>query len=168
MYVLANRDLELSCDQRVMDLLGGRKKAAYALTLINMEEARSGYFSPYSHFSKLAIEERIEAIMKYKKASVLALALAAALVIGATTAFAASANPVSNEQRDRRLNAEPIIDEGTLMSYVNPDDGKTYYSFDGGKTFEAMTDDEFERRFPTPNVEWWTYENTPHGWSRRR
>lgn len=26
MYVLANRDLELSCDQRVMDLLGGRKK----------------------------------------------------------------------------------------------------------------------------------------------
>lgn len=158
LYVLTNRDLELSCDQRVMDLLGGRKKAAYALTLINMEEARSGYVSPYSHFSKLAIEERIEAIMKYKKASVLALALAAALVIGATTAFAASVNPVSNEQRDRRLNAEPIIDEGTLMSYVNPDDGKTYYSFDGGKTFEALTDEEFERRFPTPNVEWWTYE----------
>ena len=23
---------------------------------------------------------------------------------------------------------------------------------------EAMTDEEFERRFPTPNVEWWTYE----------
>ena len=132
LYVLANRDLELSCDQRVMDLLGGRKKAAYALTLINMEETRSGYFSPYSHFSKLAIEERIEAIMKYKKASVLALGLAAALVVGATTAFAASVSPVSNEQRDRQLNAEPIIDEGTLMSYVNPDDGKTYYSFDGG------------------------------------
>ncbi len=158
LYVLANRDLELSCDQRVMDHLGGRKKAAYALTLINMEETRSGYFSPYSHFSKLAIEERIEAIMKYKKASVLALGLAAALVIGATTAFAASASPVSNEQRDRRLNAESVIDEGTLMSYVNPDDGKTYYSFDGGKTFEPLTDEEFQRRFPTPNVEWWTYE----------
>ena len=158
MYVLANRDLELSCDQRVMDLLGGRKKAAYALTLINMEEARSGYFSPYSHFSKLAIEERIEAIMKYKKASVLALALAAALVIGATTAFAASAAPSSQEDLDRKLNAETTVDEGTLMSYVDPKDGKTYYSFDGGKTFEAMTDEEFERRFPTPNVEWWTYE----------
>lgn len=62
-----------------------------ALTLINMEEARS--FSPYNHFSKLAIEERIEAIMKYKKASVLAVALAIALVVGATTAFAASAQP---------------------------------------------------------------------------
>ncbi len=91
MFVLANRDLELSCDQRVMDILGGGERASYALTLISMEEARSGYFSPCSHFSKLAIEERIEAIMKYKKASILAVALAAALVAGATTAFAASA-----------------------------------------------------------------------------
>ncbi len=155
MYVLANRDLELSCDEWVMDTLGGRKKASYALTLINMEETRSRCFSPYSHFSKLAIEERIEAI---KKASVLALGLAVALVAGATTAFAASAAPSSQEDLDRKLNAETTVDEGTLMSYVDPKDGKTYYSFDGGKTFEAMTDEEFERRFPTPNVEWWTYE----------
>ena len=158
MYVLANRDLELSCDERVMDTLGGREKASYALTLINMEEARSRCFSPYNHFSKLAIEERIEAIMKYKKASVLALALAVALVVSATTAFAASAAPSSREDLDRKMNAETTVDEGTLMSYVDPKDGKTYYSFDGGKTFEAMTDEEFERRFPTSNVEWWTYE----------
>ena len=158
MYVLANRDLELSCDEWVMDTLGGREKASYALTLINMEETRSRCFSLYNHFSKLAIEERIEAIMKYKKASVLALGLAVALVAGATTAFAASAAPSSQEDLDRKLNAETTVDEGTLMSYVDPKDGKTYYSFDGGKTFEAMTDEEFERRFPTPNVEWWTYE----------
>ncbi len=158
MYVLANRDLELSCDEWVMDTLGGREKASYALTLINMEETRSRCFSPYNHFSKLAIEERIEAIMKYKKASVLVLGLAVALVAGATTAFAASAAPSSQEDLDRKLNAETTVDEGTLMSYVDPKDGETYYSFDGGKTFEAMTDEEFERRFPTPNVEWWTYE----------
>ena len=158
MYLLANRDLELSCDERVMDTLGGREKASYALTLINMEETRSRCFSLYNHFSKLAIEERIEAIMKYKKASVLALALAVALVVSATTAFAASAAPSSREDLDRKLNAETTADEGTLMSYVDPKDGKTYYSFDGGKTFEPLTDEEFERRFPTPNVEWWTYE----------
>ena len=158
MYVLANRDLELSCDEWVMDTLGGREKASYALTLINMEETRSRCFSLYNHFSKLAIEERIEAIMKYKKASVLALALAVALVVSATTAFAASAAPSSREDLDRKLNAETTVDEGTLMSYVDPKDGKTYYSFDGGKTFEPLTDEEFERRFPAPNVEWWTYE----------
>lgn len=97
MYLLANRDLELSCDERVMDTLGGREKAPYALTLINMEETRSRGLSLYNHFGKLAIEERIEAIMKYKKASVLAAALAAVLVVGATTAFASSADSAERD-----------------------------------------------------------------------
>lgn len=63
------------------------------------------------------------------------------------------------ELADRHMNAiEPESAENTLMSYVDPSDGKTYYSFDGGKTFEPMTDAEFEARFPTPDVEWWTYD----------
>ena len=44
-----------------------------------------------SHFGKNAITERIEAIMKFKKASILACTLALALIAGATTAFAATA-----------------------------------------------------------------------------
>ena len=160
MYVLANRDLELSCDERVMDTLGGREKASYALTLLNMEETRSRCGSLYNHFSKLAIEERIEAIMKYKKASVLTMALAVALVFGTTIAFAASAQadgtPAPSGQ-DGTLRGY-IESDNTLMSYVNPKDGKTYYSFDDGKTFEPLTDEEFARRFPMPKVEWWTYE----------
>lgn len=159
MYVLANRDLELSCDERVMDTLGGREKASYALTLINMEETRSRCFSPYNHFSKLAIEERIEAIMKYKKASILALALAVALVVGATTAFAASAQPdTAPDGGASFLGAGTLIDDSTLSSYTNPKDGKNYYSWDGGKTWEPLTDEEFRQRSPLADVEWWTYE----------
>lgn len=159
MYVLANRDLELSCDERVMDVLGGREKASYALTLINMEETRSRCFSPYNHFSKLAIEERIEAIMKYKKASVLALALAVALVVGATTAFAASVQPdTAPDGGASFLGAGTLINDSTLSSYTNPKDGKNYYSWDGGKTWEPLTDEEFRQRSPLADVEWWTYE----------
>ncbi len=159
MYVLANRDLELSCDEWVMDTLGGREKASYALTLVNMEETRSQCFSPYNHFSKLAIEERIEAIMKYKKASVLALALAVALVVGATTAFAASAQSDTAPDRGASfLGAGTLMDDSTLSSYVNPKDGKTYYSWDGGKTWEPLTDEKFRQRSPLADVEWWTYE----------
>ena len=159
MYVLANRDLELSCDERVMDVLGGREKASYALTLINMEETRSRCCSPCNHFSKLAIEERIEAIMKYKKASVLALALAVALVVGATTAFAASAQPdTAPDGGADFLGAGTLMDDSTLSSYTDPKDGKNYYSWDGGKTWEPLTDEELRQRSPLANVEWWTYE----------
>lgn len=161
LYILANRDLELSCDEAVLNTLSGREKASYALTLINMEETRSRGFSLYSHFSKLAIEERIEAIMKYKKRTFLAALLAAALVLGATTAFATSVETdkaLSPGGQNSRLNVEKIESESTILSYVNPNDGRTYYSWDGGKTFEPMTDEEYEQRFQQRNVQWWSYE----------
>ena len=42
MYVLANRDIELSCDEAVVRLFGESAKMAYARALISMEETRSG------------------------------------------------------------------------------------------------------------------------------
>ena len=90
MYVLANRDIELSCDAWVIRMMGAKNRSSYALMLINMEERRNGMSALYSHFGKTAISERIEAIMKFKKTSILACAFALVLVVGATTAFATS------------------------------------------------------------------------------
>lgn len=90
MYVLANRDMELSCDAWVIRMLGEKNRSSYALMLIKMEERRSGMSALCSHLGKNAISERIEAIMKFKKTSILACAFALVLVVGATTAFATS------------------------------------------------------------------------------
>ena len=90
MYVLANRDIELSCDAWVIRMMGAKNRSSYALMLIKMEEQRSGMSALCSHFGKNAISERIEAIMKFKKTSILACAFALVLVVGATTAFATS------------------------------------------------------------------------------
>ena len=90
MYVLANRDIELSCDAWVIRMMGEKKRSSYALMLIKIEERRNGMSALCSHFGKNAISERIEAIMKFKKTSILACAFALVLVVGATTAFATS------------------------------------------------------------------------------
>ena len=90
MYVLANRDMELSCDAWVIRMMGAKNRSSYALMLIKMEERRNGMSALCSHFGKNAISERIEAIMKFKKTSILACAFALVLVVGATTAFATS------------------------------------------------------------------------------
>ena len=260
MYVLANRDLELSCDETVLRRFGGDVRAAYARVLIRMEAARGGFAPLCNHFGKNAIEERITAIMKTKRITIVSLGLAALLVAGTVTVFATSAKRgtsgtpvkasgafaeenaafagsggtavesgvplqpdteytaagISSEGRlwyyagqpvamiyddndsiymdeeaagggylhvrrdsagvisgvdvltkeqfrelaDQRMNAasDTTYEESTLMSYVDPADGRTYYSFDGGKTFEPLTDAEFEARFPTPDVVWWTYD----------
>ena len=260
MYVLANRDLELSCDETVLRRFGGDVRAAYARVLIRMEAARGGFAPLCNHFGKNAIEERITAIMKTKRITIVSLGLAALLVAGTVTVFATSAKrgtsgtpvkasgafaeenaafagsggtavesgvplqpdteytaagisskgrlwyyagqPVAmiyddndsiymdeeaagggylhvrrdsagvisgvdvltkeqfRELADQRMNAasDTTHEESTLMSYVDPADGRTYYSFDGGKTFEPLTDAEFEARFPTPDAVWWTYD----------
>ena len=58
MYVLANRDMELSCDAWVIRMMGAKNRSSYALMLIKMEERRSGMSALYSHFGKNAISER--------------------------------------------------------------------------------------------------------------
>lgn len=90
MYALANRDIELSCDEKVVRTFGETIKSAYALALIGMEEKKSGLTPLCNSFSKNAIEERIEAIMKIKKRSAFCIAGAICLVVGMTTVFATS------------------------------------------------------------------------------
>lgn len=91
MYILANRDIELSCDEAVVRLFGREARAAYARTLIRMEEDRSRRAILFSHFSKNAIEERIVSIMKTRKTSLPSALLAAALIVCVAGGFATSA-----------------------------------------------------------------------------
>ena len=119
MYILANRDIELSCDEAVVRLFGENTKAAYARTLISMEETRSGFAPLCSNFSKNAIEERITAIMKYKKTSIFSLVLALSLIFGATTAFATSAQ----QEPDYRMTDE----EGAWADNSNHRDAGSWF-----------------------------------------
>ena len=112
MYVLANRDIELSCDEAVIRKFGERTKSAYAMALIRMEEARNGLTPLCNNFSKNAIEERIIAIMKIKKTSLVALIVATVLVVGVTTAFATSAKADSNYVSDT------VMEKSDMLNYT--------------------------------------------------
>lgn len=70
MYLLANRDLELSCDEAVLRSFGEKVKSAYADTLLRMEEQKSGLLPFTNNFSRSAMEERIRAIMKYRNVTI--------------------------------------------------------------------------------------------------
>ncbi len=88
MYVLANRDLELACDETVVRGFGRTSRGAYARTLIKMEETRSVRAPLCNSFGTTAIEERIVAIMNIRKTSAAALLASAALVVGVPAALA--------------------------------------------------------------------------------
>lgn len=98
LYVLANRDIELACDEAVLRTMGDTLKSSYAMTLLGMEEKRCHSTPLYSNFSKYAIEERIHAIMKMKGTSLWGTILALALVICMTIVFATSAMAAQPEE----------------------------------------------------------------------
>lgn len=98
MYVLANRDIELTCDETVVRTFGETIKSAYALTLIGLEEKKSRPTPLVNNFSKNAIEERIVSIMKMKKTSFVGIFLAVVLVIGTVTVFATNATTAANKE----------------------------------------------------------------------
>ena len=139
MYVLANRDLELSCDETVVHRFGGAR-ADYARTLIRMMETRSGVAPLCNGFSKNAIEERITAIMKAKKTTIISFVLAAVLITGTAAAFATSAQAEA-DNGDRATaaygtNIQP--DAELLATGLTYQDSTWFYQ---GKAVAGMYDD---------------------------
>lgn len=133
MYILFNRDLELSCDETVVRRFGMDIKSVYATALISMEEKKSGLTPLCNSFSKNAIEERIRAIMKIKKTSKFAVMISAVLVIGVTGGFATSASSLEKNAETAQENGETTV----ALNEVN------------------IREDE---PLSSSDVEWWTAE----------
>lgn len=129
MYVLSNRDIELSCDETVILMFGDTTKSAYARTLISMEENKNKFTPLCNNFSKNSIEERITAIMKMKKTSLAALLVAVLLIAGMTAVFATSAADSSPQLDDTTANDK----EKRVWLYDDEKDVFTTELTDGGE-----------------------------------
>lgn len=117
---LLRRDIELSCDRAALKKLGAGRRADYANALVSL--ASQGGGSAFSHaFGRKLTEERITAIMKYKKMTALGVALSLLLVCGVTVVFATA--PVESPP-------EPL-DSASVLSGCNPD-------FVDGEAWEAQ------------------------------
>ena len=146
MFFIANKDIELSCDEAVIRMFGENSKSAYAMALIHMEEKKSGFFPLGVNFGKNSVEERIVTIMKYKKLTIVTLAAAVCLVVGTTTAFATSAVP--KDKPDNSQNESASIKNSAPLSRgeVNNDSQNEDALLSGEETDNNS------------NVTWWTYD----------
>ena len=88
MYLLLSRDLELSCDETVLRRFGRESRADFARTLVNA--CRQGRPSLFPGLGAGGMRERINAIMRYRRAGLLRRSLAAALVLGLALAACCS------------------------------------------------------------------------------
>ena len=94
--------------------------------------------------------------MKTRKTTVVSLVLAALIVAGTTTVFATSALTESRGSMNTNY-YETETSEGILTSYTD-DNGELHYILDDGNTTKTLSEEEFEQQYPSPVIEWWTYD----------
>jgi beta-lactamase regulating signal transducer with metallopeptidase domain len=136
MYVFANRDIELSCDETVVWLCGEKGKSVYALTLLALAEKRSRLISLYTNFSKTAVEERVMSIMKIKKNSLLSILAALVLVSGvllmfATTKAVSLAYDGASPSYNSRMSFVGQLDYVERMLFVTRGESAVKVTYDG-------------------------------------
>ncbi len=86
LYVLFNRDMELLCDETVVQRSGGCRQE-YALTLLSLAECRNLGFQTGLGFGKNAVKERIVAVMTMKKTTFIGTLAAVIALTSALTVF---------------------------------------------------------------------------------
>jgi len=141
MYVLFNRDIELSCDEKVIILLGETTKKAYITTLINLAEKQYQWSFISNGFGKNPIQERIVALMKFKRTSYISIGCAAFLLTGAITVFAQNdsktiENPLNHNElvcngKSIRRTKEELSHK--MREVINSCDDKKWYVIDDTK-----------------------------------
>ena len=136
MFFLANRDMEMACDEQVVRAMDGDGRADYARVLIDMEQAR-GLTPLVSYFAANAMEERITAIMKMKKLTALAVVISVLLTLGVTAVFATDAKPAEGSETDGQTE-------------------RTAYDWGEARVLLPLTEAGLEALFPEDDIQWWT------------
>ncbi len=120
MYFFYNRDIEISCDEKVLKRVGAENREGYATALIYLAEhgkssvIGKGTVNMYSGFGQNAIRERIGFIMKYRRRPGMAIICAILMALPLLLSFAA-VSPVR----------EPMKTEG-MTSLQNTGDPVVY------------------------------------------
>lgn len=144
MGILANRDMEIACDENVIKYLGRDMRSAYALALIDMEEQRDILVSWGNSFSKNAMEERVIAIMKEKNKSIMAGVASGILAAGLIMVFTTSAYAIGRAEKTVYVQADDVAaDENSenVDGAVQETGQDIAYAEEGAVQEETVTND---------------------------
>ena len=95
-FALSSKDMEMSCDEAVMNQMGRDIRADYSSSLLQFSTGKRVIIGTPLAFGEGDTKERIENIMKYKKPTMIIVVLAAIVCVGLTACL--SFNPQSGAE----------------------------------------------------------------------
>lgn len=149
---------EISCDAEVVKGTDVSNRQRYSETIIGVIKSQSRMqtaFSTNFYGGKNGMKKRILSIMdtKKKKTGVIVLCLILIGTMGTDVVFATSATADNVPNKNIQITTDTALD--TVVCYSD-ESGKIKISTDDGKTW--MSEEEFKKAYPTPEVVWWTYD----------
>ena len=92
-FALSSKDMEMSCDEAVMNQMDRDIRADYSSSLLQFSTGKRVIIGPPLAFGEGDTKERIENIMRYKKPTMIIVVLAVSVCVGLTACL--SSNPQS-------------------------------------------------------------------------
>jgi len=94
-YIFLCRDIELACDEKVIDALGEEVKADYSQALLNCSVSRKRIAACPLAFGEVGVKQRIQSVLHYKKPAF--WILIAAIVVCCVVAVCFLTDPMDKE-----------------------------------------------------------------------
>ena len=166
MSVLANRDMEIACDENVIKYLGRDMRRAYALALIDMEEQMDIPLSLGNGFSKNALEERVIAIMKEKNKSIVIGVVSGVMATGLIMVFTTSAYAIGRAEKTVYVQADEVaVAENSIDTSGAGETGQDIaYAVEGGAIDESDGVPDVDKEYADfgitadPHTACWLYQ----------
>lgn len=153
LYVYVSRDIEISCDRHVIQVIGEKEKRGYARNLVHMAGAKKKEYAFHNGFAKKVMEERIVAIMKFKKFSALAVAFSMLIPAGVASAFCTDSNYIfGDEINDGELIVleEHFLEEETL--YLTYEELEPYITGQETRAVSKINIDGYKRTYSSADT----------------
>ena len=123
-YLLFCRDIESSCDERVIKGLNDTQRASYAQALLDCSTGKGFTVCPVA-FGENGVKERIKAVLKYKKPAIWITVVAIILCVG--VAFFFMTHRKDNEEIPPKDGITVTVDRNNGEEFIVPDDGESLY-----------------------------------------
>lgn len=132
-WVILCRDMEMSCDEKVLELLGSEQRKAYSLTLLQFASGESAGYVPLG-FGEPNVKSRINHVLRFKKAAVgtgvvgVVILIATILLLGSNrqqnirdSANTDTASSTQENADETQSDSSNVSDAATLLySVKNP------------------------------------------------
>jgi beta-lactamase regulating signal transducer with metallopeptidase domain len=96
-FVLAGKDMEMSCDEAVMKTVGRDVRAEYSMLLLRFSAGKKAIIGAPLAFGEGDTKERIKNVMKYRKPTFITVAMAVVVGLGLTACL--SSDPKSDSPK---------------------------------------------------------------------